>query len=156
MVQVNSSITRIDSSLTAVSSSITQAAAQITELNTGLATLSGDVDRLRTESRRGVAAIAAMGSVSVGGQAPGEMGIDIGVAGYKGQGAVATNISYVTDSGVVLSAGAGYAGSGSAVVRLGVGFRIKLGKDKVPAAVNAPAPSTPAGVVQEPPKSAAK
>jgi len=133
LAQINGAVTRIDTSLTAVSSSMTQAAAQITELNSGLANLSGDVDRLRGESRRGVAAVAAMGTVSVGSQGPGELGIDIGVAGYRGQGAVATNISYVTESGVVVSAGAGYAGNGSAVVRLGLGFRIKLGKAAAPA-----------------------
>ena len=140
-----------------MSTSTAQAAAQITELNTGLNNLSGDVDRLRTESRRGVAAIAAMGGVSVGGQAPGEMGIDIGVAGYKGQGAVAANVSYVTESGVVLSAGAGYAGSGSAVVRLGLGFRVKLGKGKEAAAAATPTPTVPSTApAAEPAKGTAK
>ena len=105
---------------------MTQMAGSITELNSGLSNLSNDVDKLRGESRRGVAAVAAMGAVGIGGSAPGEMGIDIGVAGYRGQGAVATNISYTTPSGVVVSAGAGYAGGGTAVIRLGLGFRIKL------------------------------
>lgn len=89
--------------------------------------MSNDVEKMRGENRRGVAAVAAMGAVGIGGSAPGEMGIDIGVAGYRGQGAVATNISYTTPSGVVVSAGAGYAGGGTAVIRLGLGFRIKLG-----------------------------
>jgi hypothetical protein len=124
--------------LTAVSSSLAQAAGAITELNSGLSNVAGDLDRLRGESRRGIAAVAAIGAVGVGGQSPGEMGIDIGVAGYRGQGAVATNISYVTESGVVVSAGASYAGSGSAVVRLGIGFRVKLGnKVTVAAPANA-------------------
>ena len=105
---------------------MTQMAGSITELNSGLSNLSNDVDKLRGESRRGVAAVAAMGAVGIGGSAPGEMGIDIGVAGYRGQGAVATNISYTTPSGVVVSAGVGYAGGGTAVIRLGLGFRIKL------------------------------
>jgi len=113
-------------------------AGSITELNSGLANLSNDVDKLRGESRRGIAAVAAMGAVSVGGASPGEMGIDVGVAGFRGQGAVATSISYVTPSGVVVSAGASYAGGGAAVVRLGIGFKIKLGKPANPAVVAAP------------------
>lgn len=112
-------------------------AGSITEINTGLSNLSNDVDKLRGESRRGIAAVAAMGAVGVGGSAPGEMGIDIGVAGFRGQGAVATSISYVTPSGVVVSAGASYAGGGSAVVRLGIGFKIKLGTTSAAALTSA-------------------
>jgi autotransporter adhesin len=110
-------------------------AGSISELSSGLSNLSGDVDKLRGESRRGIAAVAAIGAVGASGGAPGEMGIDIGVAGFRGQGAVATNISYVTPSGVVISAGASYAGGGAAVVRLGIGFKIKLGAPAVAAPV---------------------
>ena len=130
-------------------------AGAITELNSGLSSLSNDVDRLRGESRRGIAAVAAMGAVGVGGSAPGEMGIDIGVAGFRGQGAVATNISYVTPSGVVVSAGASYAGGGSAVVRLGIGFKIKLGATSKAATVTAlptnasQPPATPEKIVAD-------
>lgn len=105
-----------------------------------MSNLSSDVDKLRGESRRGIAAVAAMGAVGVGGSAPGEMGIDIGVAGFRGQGAVATSISYVTPSGVVVSAGASYAGGGAAVVRLGIGFKIKLGTTAATATVATAAP----------------
>ena len=68
------------------------------------------------------------------------MAIDVGASGYKGQGAVATNISYTTPNGIVLSTGVSYAGSGAAIVRVGVGFRIKLG---IPSAAPVAADSAP-------------
>ena len=60
------------------------------------------------------------------------MGIDVGVAGYKGTGAIAGSVSYTTPGGVVLSTGVSYAGSGATVVRFGVGWRFKLGTPKPP------------------------
>lgn len=85
------------------------------------------MDGLRTESRKGIAAVAALGAVGAGGTGPGEIGIDVGIAGYKGEGAVATNLSYTTERGIVLNAGVAYAGSGATVARVGIGLRFKLG-----------------------------
>lgn len=113
--------------------------------------LAVDVDNLRTESRKGIAAVAAMGAVAAGGGGPGEVGVDVGVAGYKGQGAVATNISYTTEGGVVVNAGVAYAGSGTTVARVGIGMRFKLGsggaKPVSPASGVAPSLTAISGVL---------
>jgi hypothetical protein len=156
LTQISTSLSQTNRSLANVSTSLVEASGAITELNNGLANLAGDVDRLRGESRRGIAAVAAIGAVGTAGQAPGELGIDIGVAGYRGQGAVATNVSYVTESGVVLSAGASYAGNGATVVRLGIGLRLKLGNKGKQRSTDAPAIAATTPTAQSAPASTAE
>ena len=74
----------------------------------------------------------------------------------KGQGAVAANVSYVTESGVVLSAGAGYAqrlGGGA----VGTGLPCETGQGKEAAAAATPIPTVPSTApAAEPAKGTAK
>jgi autotransporter adhesin len=126
---------QLDASVTAVSSSLQQVMGSVSELSSGLSTLANEVTSLRGETRKGIAAVAAFGAMAGTAGGPGEIGVDVGVAGYKGQGALATSISYTTPGGIVVSGGVGFAGSDAAVVRLGLGWKIRLG-------VTASAPST--------------
>jgi len=120
-------VRRIDNTVSNVSTSLTTLTGSVSQLAVGLSSLSGDVTALRDESRKGIAAVAAFGAMALTPTAPGQIGLDVGVAGYKGQGALAGSVSYTTPGGVVVSGGVGYAGSGSAVVRLGIGWRFNLG-----------------------------
>jgi hypothetical protein len=124
---VDSTTRQLERSMTAVSTSLVNVMGTVSDLTSGLSTVANDVASLRSESRKGIAAVAAFGTMMGTSGTPGEVGIDVGVAGYKGQGALATSVSYTTPGGMVVSGGVGYAGSDAAVIRLGIGWRIRLG-----------------------------
>jgi hypothetical protein len=127
VVGLSTSLGAVSTSLVGVSTSIVSVSTSLASLNDSFNTLRGDYRAFKDETRRGIAAVAALGGLTNWATEPGEASVDLSFAGYKGIGAVGASFSYNFDNKTQVNVGVATSG-GTTVFRVGVGFRFKLGK----------------------------
>ena len=122
----------VSSSVVGVSTSVVSISTSLASLNDSFNSLRGDYRAFKDETRRGIAAVAALGGLTNWATEAGEASVDVSFAGYKGVGAVGASLSYNFNNKAQVNVGVATSG-GSTVFRVGVGFRFKLGKAAPPA-----------------------
>jgi hypothetical protein len=123
-----------------VSTSVVSVSTSLAGLTESFNYLRNDYRAFKDETRRGIAAVAALGGLTNWATEAGEAAIDVAFAGYKGVGAVGASFSYNFDNKTQANIGVATSG-GNVVFRVGIGFRFKLGGKSTPTA----APTTDAG-----------